>query len=577
MAEPSTWSIGSDPASDLPVDRPSVSWRHCRLTRLSDGTYAVEDLGSTNGTFVNGRPVYGVPTPVRRSDVVTLGLSVPMPWPAEPRGAPAGAGAARGRPDRGRVVRIGRDPDNDVVIDSPEVSARHARVLVAPGGREAVVEDLGSTNGTSVGGPDRPVPRATITPADVVYFGPVAYPAAAFFPADSAERRESIPELVFRGPVMTVGRDPSCNLVVDFPVVSSRHARFVRSGGAVLVQDLGSSNGTFVNGTRVVGTETAVSGDLIGLGGYLVRLVDGATVEEPEGEKTIAGPHAPETAPTGPYPPPAPALVPAPAPERPAAPVLAGEAVGGRAVVAAGIALGAQAGVIAEAVVIAAGRSPEGALFGLGVSAVWFGMTSALFERLLDAAATHADPRRVRRGLAADLGRSLGRSALFDLFFCAVLMGITSVRMPFAGGRALAFATIWLAALVGSALGMALTRLAGRLVLGLAAAVVLTVLMTVAGGSNRPPSRLDPVSRVVTSALPARWAFESLLLAWAGPRADDPDDDPVEPYFPAETDRAGSAACLTALAAMFGGAVYADAFIALALAARRPRPGPAAG
>ena len=35
------------------VDRPSVSWRHCRLTLRGDGSYTVEDLGSTNGTYLD--------------------------------------------------------------------------------------------------------------------------------------------------------------------------------------------------------------------------------------------------------------------------------------------------------------------------------------------------------------------------------------------------------------------------------------------------------------------------------------------------------------------------------------------
>ena len=44
-----SWTIGSGPDCDLVVDRPVVSGRHCRLTRVGDG-YLLEDLGSTNGT-----------------------------------------------------------------------------------------------------------------------------------------------------------------------------------------------------------------------------------------------------------------------------------------------------------------------------------------------------------------------------------------------------------------------------------------------------------------------------------------------------------------------------------------------
>ena len=50
---------------------------------------------------------------------------------------------------------------------------------------------------------------------------------------------------------LTVGRAPTSDLVLDDPVVSSAHARLVTRGQAVVVEDLGSTNGTFVNEKRV--------------------------------------------------------------------------------------------------------------------------------------------------------------------------------------------------------------------------------------------------------------------------------------------------------------------------------------
>jgi len=49
--------VGRDPAADLQLNDPRVSWRHARLTVLPDGRTILEDLGSTNGTFVNGQRV----------------------------------------------------------------------------------------------------------------------------------------------------------------------------------------------------------------------------------------------------------------------------------------------------------------------------------------------------------------------------------------------------------------------------------------------------------------------------------------------------------------------------------------
>jgi two-component system cell cycle response regulator len=54
---PGTFEIGRDEACHLTLRDSSVSRRHARLTAKDERTYVVEDLGSRNGTFVNGQPV----------------------------------------------------------------------------------------------------------------------------------------------------------------------------------------------------------------------------------------------------------------------------------------------------------------------------------------------------------------------------------------------------------------------------------------------------------------------------------------------------------------------------------------
>src|SRR5262249_8170002 len=53
-----SWLVGRSPDCDLVAAGDGVSARHCRLTATARGL--VEDLGSTNGTFVNGRRVAGL-------------------------------------------------------------------------------------------------------------------------------------------------------------------------------------------------------------------------------------------------------------------------------------------------------------------------------------------------------------------------------------------------------------------------------------------------------------------------------------------------------------------------------------
>jgi hypothetical protein len=63
--------IGRDPASDLPLDGSGVSWHHAVLTR-SGGRWSVRDLGSTNGTVVNGARI-SQPTEVGPGGLLLVG------------------------------------------------------------------------------------------------------------------------------------------------------------------------------------------------------------------------------------------------------------------------------------------------------------------------------------------------------------------------------------------------------------------------------------------------------------------------------------------------------------------------
>ncbi len=64
-------TMGRAPRADFIVDVALVSRVHCRFTLSDDNELRVEDLGSTNGTFVNGEKV--VQTALKNGDVVTVG------------------------------------------------------------------------------------------------------------------------------------------------------------------------------------------------------------------------------------------------------------------------------------------------------------------------------------------------------------------------------------------------------------------------------------------------------------------------------------------------------------------------
>ena len=75
---------------------------------------------------------------------------------------------------------------------------------------------------------------------------------------------------------IVVGRDPTCDLSHDDALLSRRHAEFIAGPGWVSVRDLGSRNGTFVNGTRAAERFLA-PGDIVQIGPLRVRYAeDGA-------------------------------------------------------------------------------------------------------------------------------------------------------------------------------------------------------------------------------------------------------------------------------------------------------------
>jgi predicted component of type VI protein secretion system len=66
--------LGRDPGNDIVINDPEVSRRHARILKVGD-TYSIEDLGSTNGTFIRGMRL-AAPVTLRPGEVITLGERV---------------------------------------------------------------------------------------------------------------------------------------------------------------------------------------------------------------------------------------------------------------------------------------------------------------------------------------------------------------------------------------------------------------------------------------------------------------------------------------------------------------------
>lgn len=66
--------------------------------------------------------------------------------------------------------------------------------------------------------------------------------------------------------VITIGRDYSNEIVINDPEVSRKHARLTAQTGGYIIEDMGSTNGTFVNGQRLLGPHLLRAGEVIAFG-----------------------------------------------------------------------------------------------------------------------------------------------------------------------------------------------------------------------------------------------------------------------------------------------------------------------
>ncbi len=73
------------------------------------------------------------------------------------------------------------------------------------------------------------------------------------------------------GEDLTLGRAPGCSVVLDEQYVSQVHSRVFQRDSSVFVEDLGSTNGTWLNGVRAVGQMHARPGDRIQIGNVILE------------------------------------------------------------------------------------------------------------------------------------------------------------------------------------------------------------------------------------------------------------------------------------------------------------------
>jgi pSer/pThr/pTyr-binding forkhead associated (FHA) protein len=185
--------------------------------------------------------------------------------------------------DQARLT-IGRDESNDLVLKEEGISGFHAEIQLDE--NDIFLIDMDSTNGTCVNG-KKINGRTQIKTWDKLNFDKVA--AEIINPEKrrpTVTRSAVTDEALDRtwtlkgesgdvagknfiiGEQMLIGRDADCDLILDDAMISWQHARIHSHNGTAELEDLGSTNGTFVNGEKII-LSNLNSGDEIKIEPYV--------------------------------------------------------------------------------------------------------------------------------------------------------------------------------------------------------------------------------------------------------------------------------------------------------------------
>lgn len=228
VLKPGANQLGSAPESLVVLDHPGVAPRHCQLHLGASGVML--DVPPGTEVTVNGRPVNGLMA-LRDGDSLFL--------------------------DQLEARLTALDPANDASVVATPAAASAAAAPATP---------------------VAPAAQAA-TPANDELFATTV--------------RQALPRFVMRGVsgsmfgrtfgllgVVTLGRSPECTVRIDEPGISRMHARLVPTETGVLLEDLGSTNGSFINGQRVLRGEVN-PGDELGFDTLRFRLAPAGQSQGP--------------------------------------------------------------------------------------------------------------------------------------------------------------------------------------------------------------------------------------------------------------------------------------------------------
>ncbi|MFZ0062017.1 MAG: FHA domain-containing protein, partial [Pyrinomonadaceae bacterium] len=197
-----------------------VSRRHAEIRRRNE-QYTLVDLGSFNGTMLNGRRI-AAPEVLQHGDTIELGHGGP-------------------------TIRF-VDPARPTPRPEPEPAQISSPVVAASYDESAALRKMG----TMVLGSGSPLQISHAGISDQ----PHVFIERAFGPKGQ----------------LTIGRGEECDIRLDGLLISNRHASVLNTTAGVTIEDLNSSNGTYINGARITGRKVVGTEDVVQIGPFLLKV-----------------------------------------------------------------------------------------------------------------------------------------------------------------------------------------------------------------------------------------------------------------------------------------------------------------
>ncbi len=270
-------TIGRDEECDIWLDDEMASRHHAEIA-WDQGRACLTDCGSLNGMNLNGRRVYGTVL-MHSGDVIGIGAMRFIFILAEQKDTPV---ASDDDPLSKHTWRSSFDLQSDSLDGITTVSAdgnvktNETLPVTRPDGIPPGELQQGLLYESS---DEKPVNQAL--PASSENVGTLHIEDGEF-----AGQR-----FVIDRPMLTVGRGSECSIVINDASISRLHIQFLHQADGDYIQDLGSSNGTVVNGEPLRTAQLLKRGDVVGLGNiHLLYMLPQPVVSTPPLLPTLSSP-----------------------------------------------------------------------------------------------------------------------------------------------------------------------------------------------------------------------------------------------------------------------------------------------